>query len=195
MMKLMPAPLAALLLVMTALGAGCGGATATPESSPSSRTPTPEPSRTGPLDQVAGVRGYLQEVKPITSDLAATVSSLSEAVKGLSSKPDDTWTTSADKLDHIAVELGGEASALEALSPPAGLQPLQDAAVKGIQTGRSAVTTMADALRTRASTPATSRSVIQAGIAELQTQLAALSRMLNVGVEALLGSPHSTPSP
>lgn len=179
------------LALMIALAvAGCGST-----QTPTTPTPTPTASQGGLSARLGDLTAYLEQVQPITSELGATVASLPDAVKGLSAKPDGTWTTSATKLSDIAAQLGNEASSLAALTPPDGLQPLQEAAVKGIQGAQSAVNKIAEALDKRATTSATRQSRVQSEISKLQEQLSSLSKMLSGGIEALLGSSNSTPSP
>ena len=111
--------------------------------------------------------------------------------KGLSAKPDDTWTASAAKLDDIAAQLDSEASSLAALTPPGGLQPVQTAAVTGIREAQSAVTRIAGALDKRSSTSETERATLQSEIGKLQARLSVLGKMLSAGIDALLGSSGS----
>jgi hypothetical protein len=169
--------------------AGCGG-TVTPTTAPSAPA-----SQTGALGRLSDLKSYLEQVKPITSDLAATVSSMPDAVKGISAKPDGSWTTAAGKLDDIAAQLGDEADNLAALTPPDGLRSLQEVTVNGIQAAQSAVTKLADALSKRTVTSATRQSEIESAIGKLRAQLSALGMMLSAGIDGLTGSSSTTPSP
>jgi hypothetical protein len=178
-------------LAIVLAATGCAGKQ-TPAATTPSPTASPGAARSGPLNGLGGFRDYLERVKPITSELAATLASLPDAVKDLSAKPDDTWTTSAAKFDRIAARLDSEASSLAALTPPDGLQPVQAAAVKGIQEAQSAVTRIAGALDKHAATSAKERATLQSEIDKLQSQLSALSKMLGPGIEGLLGSTGST---
>jgi hypothetical protein len=170
--------------------AGCGGS-----STSGNATPAPTASQSGLASTVAALKTYLGQVKPITSQVATTVGSLPAAVKGLSKKPDSTWTAAATKLDVIAGQLGGEAASLAALSPPAALQSVQAAVVKGIQGAKTEVTKRAGALSKRASASATRQAAIRSQIAALKTRLSGLTQSLTVAIGSLILSPDSTPSP
>lgn len=182
------ATLAAAAVVVAVVVSGCGS-TATS----SSGSPTPAASGSGAASNLAGVRAYLDSLKPILSQLGKTASTLDDAVKGISKKPDATWTTAATKLDTAAGELGSEATSLSALTPPAVLQPLQDAAVQGIQSAQRAVSKSADALDKRAATSATRRAQIQAQIAGLAAGLSTLSRQLLGAAQDIVGSATTAP--
>lgn len=178
-------------LAIVLAATGCAG-----KESSTAAAPAPKASHSAPqsglLNGVTDLKTYLEQVKPIASELATTVAALPDAVKGLSAKPDDTWTTSAAKLDDIATQLDGEASSLAALAPPDGLRPVQTAAVTGVREARSAVTGIAGALDKRSSSSAPERATLQSEIDKLQARLSALSKMLGAGIEALLGSTGST---
>ena len=119
-------------LAIVLAATGCAGKETSTATAPSPRASHSAP-QSGLLNGVADLKTYLEQVRPITSELATTVAALPDAVKGLSAKPDDSWTTSAAKLDDIAAQLDSEASSLAALTPPNGLQPVQGAAVTGIR--------------------------------------------------------------
>ena len=182
-------------VVMGLAVAGCGGASSPAATAPSSTGPAPSTAQTGPLGRLSDLKSYLEQAKPIASELATTVSALPDAVKGLSTKPDETRTTSATKLSDIAAQLDDEASSLAALTPPDGLRSLQAAAVQGIRGAQSAVTKIAETLDKGSATSATRQSRVQSEIDKLQAQLSALSGMLSAGIEGLLGSSGSTQSP
>jgi hypothetical protein len=174
-------------LAIVLAATGCAGKETSTATAPSPRASHSAP-QSGLLNGVADLKTYLQQVRPVTSELATTVVALPDAVKGLSAKPDGTWTTSAARLDDIAAQLDGEASSLAALTPPGGFQPVQAAAVTGIREAQSAVTRIAEALDKRSSTPATERATLQSEIGKLQARLGLLDKMLSAGIEALLGS-------
>jgi hypothetical protein len=173
-MRVRSAASAVLVAVMVALVVtGCGG-----KAAPTTTTPSPTASKGGLAGTIGALKTYLEQVKPITAQVGAAAASLPDAVKGLKVKPDSTWTQSAAKLNAIASQLAGAGSSLAALTPPASLQSVQAAGVKGIQDAQSAVTGMADALGRRSASAATRKAEIQAQIGSLQAQLSGLSKML-----------------
>jgi hypothetical protein len=179
--------LAAAALVLT--GCAGDGDAASPETTPSAT------ASGGVLGGLDAVRTYLEQVRPIADQVAETAGELPGAVKDLSVKPDESWTESAADLDAIAGQLDDEAASLAALTPPAALQPVQDAAVSGIESARSAVGKLSDALDRRAASAATRQSKVESQVRGLSDQLAQLSRSLTDAIGALLGSPGTSPSP
>ena len=121
------------------------------------------------------------------SQVATTVGTLPGAVEGISKTPDDTWTASAAQLKSIGSQLGDEAAALAALQPPAALQPVQDAVVKGIETARQGVDKLADGLDSGVQSAATRRAQVQSTVEKLQAQLDGLSGQLRGAIENLRG--------
>lgn len=186
----------ALLLTAALALAGCGGSDGSEggAESPESR-PSASASAGGVLGGLAATQTYLQQVRPIAAQVAETAGELPGAVKGLSVKPGESWTESAADLDAVARELGDEAASLAALTPPAGLQPVQDAAVSGIESAQSAIARLSDALDKRATSAATKKSKVESQAQGLSDQLSRLSQSLTDAIGALLGSPSSSPSP
>jgi hypothetical protein len=176
-------------VVALALG-GCGSG-----SSGASSTPSPAPSKSGVAASVMALKTYYDQVKPITAQIGTTLAALPSAVKGLSKKPGATWTTASANLSAIATQLSEEASGLAELTPPATLKPVQDAAVKGIQTAQSAVARMANGLSKHAATATTKKLKIQSQISALETRLSSLGAKLTAAIGGLTGSPASTPTP
>lgn len=171
-------------LAALALGvvlAGCGNA-GSPGEAPS--TIYPESSPTGTLP---ALKAYLDDADQVLSQVATTVGALPDAVDGVSNPPDDTWTASAAKLTSISSQLGDEAAALAALQPPAALQPIQDAVVKGIQAAQQGVDRLARALDSGVQSAATRRAQIQSTVDKLQSQLDGLSEQLRGAIERLRG--------
>ena len=125
-------------LAIVAAATGCAGKQSRAAAAPSP-TASPGAGRSAPLDGLADIRDYLERVRPMTSELAATLAMLPDAVRGLSAKPDGTWTASSRKLDRIATQLDRAASSLAALTPPDGLRSVQAAAVSGIRSRWGAV--------------------------------------------------------
>jgi hypothetical protein len=182
---------ALVVVVATVMVAGCGT-----KASSSAATPSPTASRSqGSLAGIAALAGYLGQARPIATQLEATVTSLPAAVKGLSKKPDSTWTAAAAKLKTISSQLGTEAANLAALTPPATLRPVQDAAVKGVTDVQSAVTKTAATLDKRVAKRGATAAAIQAQIGALKNKLAQLGRRLLSAVEGVIASPNSTPTP
>ncbi len=101
-------------LAIVLAATGCAGKETSTATAPSPRASHSAP-QSGLLNGVADLKTYLEQVRPVTSELATTVAALPDAVEGLSAKPDDTWTASAAKLDDIAAQLDNEASSLAAL--------------------------------------------------------------------------------
>jgi hypothetical protein len=188
---------AVMLLAAVALAmAGCGGGDSTEggAGSPAS-TPSASASGGGVLGGLAAIQSYLQQVQPIAGQVAETADELTGAVKGLSVKPGESWTESAADLDTIAKELGDEAASLAALTPPSALQPVQDAAVSGIQSAQSAIGKLSDALDKRTASAATKKSKVESQVDGLSKQLSQIGQSLTDAIGALLGSPGSSPSP
>jgi hypothetical protein len=172
--------------------AGCG--TKATSASPPASSPKASPSQ-GSLAGLAALAGYLGQVRPVAMRLGSTVSALPEAVKGLSTKPDGSWTTASTKLKAISSQLGAEAARLAALSPPSALRPAQDAAVKAITDTRSAVAKTASTLSKRTATKGAAAAQIQAQIGALSGRLSQLGRQLIAAIEGVVASPASTPTP
>jgi hypothetical protein len=168
-------------LTLAAVLAGCGDA-GSPGEAPS--TIYPEASATGTLP---ALKAYLDDADQVLSQVATTVGTLPDAVQDLSRTPDDTWTASAAQLRSVASQLGEEAGALDALQPPSAVQPVQDAAVKGIQAAQQGVGRLADALDSGVQTVETRRAQVQSTVEKLQSQLQGLSEQLRGAVERLRG--------
>jgi uncharacterized phage infection (PIP) family protein YhgE len=171
------AVLAALALAVT----GCGDASS-PSEAPS--TIYPESSPTGTLP---ALKAYLDDADQVLSQVATTVGALPDAVEGISKTPDDTWTASAAQLKSIGSQLGEESAALAALQPPAALQPVQDAVVKGIESARQGVDKLADGLDSGVRSAATRKAQVQSTVEKLQAQLDGLSSQLRGAIESLRG--------
>jgi uncharacterized phage infection (PIP) family protein YhgE len=169
--------IAALALVL----AGCGS-----EGSPGEAPSTiyPESSPTGTLP---ALKAYLDEADQVLSQVAATMGMMPDAVQSLSKTPDDTWTASAAQLRSISSQLGDEMAALSALQPPAALQPVQDAVVKGIDTARQGVDKLADGLDSGVQSAATRKEQVESAVEKLQAQLDGLSAQLRGAIESLRG--------
>lgn len=182
---------AALVALAVVMLSGCGT-----KASSSSPTPSPTPTASqGSLAQLAALAGYLGQVKPIATQIGATATSLPQAVKGLSTKPDSTWTATAAKLQMISSQLNTEATTLAALTPPNLLRPVQDAAVKGITDAQSAVAKTAAVLDTGVAKHSETTTTIQSQINALQGQLSQVGRRLLSAIEGVIASSNSTPTP
>jgi hypothetical protein len=173
------AALAALALAVAI--AGCGDTTS-PSEAPS--TIYPESSATGTLP---ALKAYLTDAQDVLDQVSTTVGALPDAVSGMSTKPDDTWTASAAQLESIATQLGDEAAALAALQPPSGLQPVQDAVVKGIQAAQKGVEKLATQLDSRVQSAATRKAQVEAKVGELKAQLDGLAQQLKGALGDLTG--------
>ena len=180
---------AAIAAVLTLVVAGCGSGTA------ASATPTPTPTQSSITARVLALKDYLGQVKPVTDQMASTVGTLPNAVKGVSAKPGATWTTAATDLEATATKLGTEASSLSALTPPAALQSTQDAAVKAIQSVQSAVSDTAAFLNKKVAKAGTTKATIQAQLTAAQAKLAGAAQQLTSAIQGLILSPDSTPTP
>jgi hypothetical protein len=173
-------------LVVVLASAGCSGKAASTSSSPAA---TQGGAASG------APKTYLEQVQPILSQVGTTAGALPDAVAGLSTKPDDTWTASAAKLDDIATQLGAEGSSLAALTPPSALKPVQDAVVKGIRATQASMADLSGLLYEQSATEATANSSIQSQVDGAKTQLLALSAQLTGAIDRLLGTPNATPAP
>lgn len=168
-------------LVLAVVFAGCGDASS-PSETPS--TIYPESSATGTLP---ALKAYLTDAQDVLDQVSTTVAALPDAVSGMSRKPDDTWTASAAQLQSIAAQLGDEAAALAALQPPSGLQPVQDAVVKGIQAAQQGIEKLATQLDSRVQSAATRKAQVQAKAGELKAQLDGLVQQLKGALGGLIG--------
>lgn len=164
--------LAFAVLALALVLAACGGTT-TPSESPS--TIYPESSPTGTLP---ALKAYLDDAQEVLGQVSTTVDTLPDAVDGMSAKPDDTWTAAAAQLQSVATQLGDEASALAALQPPSGLQPVQDAVVKGIQAAQSGVDKLAAELESGTQKAADRRAKVRAQVDKLKAQIEGLTQQL-----------------
>ncbi len=173
--------------------AGCGTKAISTSPSPAG-LPKASPSQVS-LAGLAALAEYLGQVRPVATQLGSTVSALPEAVKGLSAKPNGSWTTASTKLKAISSQLGGEAARLASLSPPASLRPTQDAAVKAITDTRSAVAKTASTLGRRTATKGTAATQIQSQIDALTGRLSQLGQQLVGAIAGVIASPASTPTP
>lgn len=177
------------LLVAVALAA-CGGSEAS-----SSASSSPSPTSPGLVSRLATLSGYLSQVKPIASQVGDTVAALPGAVKGLSSKPNASWTAAASKLDTIAKQLGNEADDLSILSPPTGFGSAQATTVSGIRKAQSAVQQAADKLAEGKSTASLTKANVASAVKQLQAYLSQVTGELVAGIQGALASPQATPAP
>ena len=168
-------------VALAALLAGCGGGATTPSESPS--TIYPESSPTGTLP---ALKAYLGDAQEVLGQVATTVGALPESTQGMSPKPDDTWSSAAAQLQSIATQLGDEAAALAALQPPSGLQPVQDAVVKGIQLAQSGVEKLAAGLES-GQKAATTRAEVRAKVDQYKAQIDGLTQQLQNAIGGLTG--------
>ena len=183
---------AAVVVAAAAVLAGCGaGASSSSAVAPA----TPAPSATqGSLGTIVGLADYLAHLKPVATRIEATVRSLPDAVKGLSKKPDVTWTRSATRLDAASAQPGAEAAALSSLTPPQTLRPVQKAAVQGLKGAQTAAARAAAALNQGAASGESSAQ-IRSQIDALEGRLTTLGERLLAAVEKVIFSPGSTPTP
>jgi uncharacterized phage infection (PIP) family protein YhgE len=161
--------------------AGCGGSATTPSDPPS--TIYPESSPTGTLP---ALKAYLDDAQEVLGQVAATVGSLPESTRGMSAKPDDTWSSAAAQLQSIAAQLGDEAAALAALQPPSALKPVQDAVVKGIQAAQTGVEKLAAGLES-GQQAATTRAEVRSKVDRYRAQIDGLAQQLRSAIEGLNG--------
>jgi hypothetical protein len=187
--------LATTLVVVAAVAllAGCGAKASSSAATPSP-PPSPSPSQ-GSLAKLAALAGYLGRAKPIATQIEATVGALPGAVKGLHKKPDSTWTASAARLKTISAQLSSAAQNLASLRPPDVLQPVQDAAVKGIDDTQAGVIKLAGVLDKRLATHGQTAATIQSQASALKDRLARLGQQLIGAITGVIASPDSTPAP
>ncbi|MGE5229932.1 MAG: hypothetical protein ACM3MJ_09465 [Deltaproteobacteria bacterium] len=167
-------------IVLAVVVAGCGDAS--PSETPS--TIYPESSATGTLP---ALKAYLTDAQAVLDQVGTTVGALPDAVAGISRTPDDSWTASAAQLQSIATQLGDEAAALAALQPPSGLQPVQDAVVKGIEAAQKGVEKLATQLDSRVQSAATRKAQVEAKVSEIKAQLDGLAQQLKGALGSLTG--------
>lgn len=185
--------LAAALAVVAAVAvlAGCGT-----KASSSAATPSPTASKPqGSLAAAAALAGYLGQVKPIATQLATTAASLTDAVQGLATKPNATWTASEARLTTISSQLSSQAKSLAALTPPTALRSVQAAVVTGIDAAQKAVAKTAAALNKGVAKKGATKAQIEAQVAALKGKLSQLPQQLIGAVEGVIASPNSTPTP
>lgn len=177
--KVVAGALAALALAVILAGCGNSGS---PSEAPS--TIYPESSATGTLP---ALKTYLSDAQDVLGQVSTTVGTLPAAVEGMSKTPDDTWTAAAAQLQSIAAQLGSEADALAALQPPSALQPVQDAAVKGIQAAQSGIDKLATRIASRPASLANKQAEVQAKVDQFKSQLDGLSTQLKNALGDLTG--------
>jgi uncharacterized phage infection (PIP) family protein YhgE len=170
---------AALALAVILVGCGSSGS---PSEAPSTIFPESSPTGTGPA-----LKAYLGDAQDILDQVSTTVGTLPDAVQGMSATPDDTWTAAAAQLQSIAAQLGSEADALAALQPPSALQPVQDAAVKGIQAAQSGIDKLATRIASKPESLANKKAEVQAKIDAFKSQLDGLSTQLQNALGGLTG--------
>ena len=174
------AALVATLMAFVALGlAGCGSSTTSTQSS------TPAASQSA----AAGAGGYVAQAQAVLAQVGATAASLPDSVAGLSKQPDDTWITSGTKLIDISAALDKEASSLAALTPPAALKPVQDAAVKGIQAVRAKVEALSGLIYEESKTEALQKGPIPAQVDKIKAQLMAVAAVLSAATGSASPAP------
>ena len=174
------------IVTVVAVGAvlsGCGS---------SEPEPSPSPS---PSSGVAALRAYLSDVDATLTRVKDTAGTLPDAVQGMSTVPDETWTAAAADLTDISQQLGDEAASLDALEAPSVLQSLQDAVVKGIESAKTAVDKLATEIESGAESAATKRAQVQSVIDEAQAQLMDFSDQLSDALGGVLASPEASPAP
>jgi uncharacterized phage infection (PIP) family protein YhgE len=169
-------------LALAGVLAGCGSGSTTPSESPS--TIYPESSPTGTLP---ALKAYLTDAQEVLGQVATTVGALPDATSGMSTKPDDTWSSAAAQLQSIATQLGDEAAALAALQPPSALKPVQDAVVKGIQAAQSGVEKLAAGLESGQQKTADRRAEVQAQVDQYKAQIDGLTQQLQNAISGLTG--------
>ena len=170
--------------------AGCGDSTSPTESSEQ-----PSPAASPPGADLSGFKAYVKDANAVLAQVGATAGALPDAVQGMSTTPDDTWTASAAELQDISAQLGEEAASLDALQPPPVLQPVQDAAVNGIEDAQRAVDELATALEKGVQNAETATSAVQSTVDDVRAQLDDLSQALSGAVLGVTGPPSSSPSP
>ena len=170
--------LAVALMVPAALGlASCGSGT----TSSSSSSPT--------ASQSAAAGGYAGQAQAILTQVGTTAGSLSDAISGLSKQPDDTWITAGAKLVDASAALDKETTSLAALTPPAALQPVQDAVVKGLQKVHAKLEALSGLIYEESATEAAQNGPIATQVAKLQAALTALSTKLGAAAGSASPSP------
>jgi len=186
--------LAATAAVVAAVlvAAGCG--TKASSSTPATPTPSPSPpAAQGSLGAVVGLAGYLAHLRPVATRIETTVTALPDAVRGLSTKPDASWTRSATRLETASSQLGAEAAQLASLTPPQSLRMVQDAAEQGLKGAQSAVAGTAAVLNKGAAGGASSAQ-IQSQIEAVKGHLTALGQRLFAAAEKAIFSSGSSPA-
>jgi hypothetical protein len=170
-------PTLAVLLLAVVL-VGCGSTTADETRSP---TPEPTPADTAP----PGLGAYLDEADAVLSDVGGTLGELPAAVEDISRTPDESWTAASEDLQRLAGELGDEASRLADLQPPSGLQPIQDALVRGIQRAQTSLERTADRLSDRAQSEGLTSQDVQDQVDQLRSEAGGLSEQLQGAIDAV----------
>jgi len=168
-------------VALAATLAACGSNATTPSESPS--TIYPESSPTG---TVPALKAYLDDAQQVLGQVATTVGALPDATSGMSTKPDDTWSSAAAQLKSTAAQLGDEAAALAALQPPSALQPVQDAVVKGIQAAQAGVEKLAAGLES-GKQASIRKAEVQAKVDQYKAQIEGLAQQLQNAISGLTG--------
>lgn len=158
---------------------GCGSTT-TDEESPAT---TPESTATETAPPELGA--YIDEAEAVLSDVGDTLSRMPGAVEGISGTPDETWTEAGEELQSLAGELGDEASRLADLEPPSGLQPIQDAVVRGIERAQTRLEQTASDLTSRAESAGLTSEEVQEQVDQLRSQTGDLQEQLQGALDTV----------
>lgn len=161
--------------------AGCGSE-GVPGEGPS--TIYPESSPTGTLP---ALKAFLEDADGVLRQIATTIGALPDSVQGMNKAADETWTSAAAQLDSVATQLGDEAAALEALDPPAALQPVQSAVVRGIRAAQTAIEKLAARIESGAGSAAMRRDEVRSQVDHVKARLEGLTRQLRNAIGGVTG--------
>ena len=119
--------LVAALLALAAVG--CGSKTASPTTPSGASTSSGAPS--GSLT-AAQFKAYVDAVKPVVVKAQMAGKVLKGTLRGLSTKPNNSWDTAAINLTQQGVFLGQAADALAAVTAPAAFTETNKQAVQAL---------------------------------------------------------------
>jgi len=177
------------VVALVVIAAGCGSSS-TATTSP---TPTAASSAPGALQQAAAFKAYVDQIKPIYNQIAATLGSLKGVGKGLGKTPNAKWKTTAATLTTASQQLNAEATSIQGITPPSALAGLQGSIVTGLQDAAKVLDTSANYLNKRVYDP--SYPSIQTQIKQQVTdKLGAALQAAVTQVLSLLG-PSASPTP
>ena len=175
------------VLAFGLIAAACGS------SKTSATTPSPSPSPTGQstVQKALALKTYINQVKPIYTQVLGGISALDGSVKGLTKKPGPSWTTSANKMTAASQQFGAAVTALQAITPPPEVQSVQDGIITALQSAQKVLDKTAAYLNKRVYDPSYPDPKTQIK----QVVKAKLMQELQAALQAVVPGASGSPAP